>query len=257
MSDAVPSAAPGTAGLDWRKGALPGLRGPSRGFVVHALAALAALLALNWLVVTYAPLEIKMIGSSYLIFFYHLPAAISMGILYTAMMVFSVAYLRTRRPVWDRRARSAAEVGFLANMVLLVTGSTWAKAAWNVWWVWSDPRLMSAAVMSLIYLGYLMLQGAVEEPQRRRQISAVYGTLAFINLPVVHYSIQWFGQTSHPMKFDSMSTASIIDTKRFALFAFFLLYAVIYRWAYDRTTRTERVEDALQRIRRIEERSQT
>lgn len=251
MSAAMPAAA-----ADWRKGAIPGLAGPSRGFVAHVVVALLALLALNWLVVTYVPLEIKQIGSSYLIFFYHLPAAINMGLLYTALMVFSIAYLRTKRPVWDRRARTAAEVGFLANMVLLVTGSTWAKAAWNAWWVWNDPRLMSAAVMSLIYLGYLMLQGAVEEPQRRRQISAVYGILAFVNLPVVHYSIQWFGQTSHPMQFDAMSTESIVATKRFALAAFFLLYSALYRWGYDRKTRHERVEDALQRIRRIEERSQ-
>jgi len=219
--------------------------------------ALVALLVLNWLVVTHVPLEIKMIGSSYLIFFYHFPAALNMGLLYTAMMGFSVAYLATKRPVWDRRARAAAEVGFLANMVLLVTGSTWAKAAWNAWWVWSDPRLMSAAVMSLIYLGYLMLQGAVEEPQRRRQISAVYGILAFVNLPVVHYSIQWFGQTSHPMKFDSMSQSSIIQTRWYAVLAFLVLYSALYRWGYDRKTRAERLEDALQRIRRIEERSHT
>ncbi len=245
------------ARTDWTDGALPGLGpSPSKGFVIHALAALGALLVLNWMVVTSIPFAVAKIGSSYLIFFYHLPAAISMGLLYTALLVFSIAYLRTKRAVWDRRARAAAGVGFAANMVLLVTGSTWAKAAWNAWWVWTDPRLMSAAVMSLIYVGYLMLQGAVEEPQRRRQISAVYGILAFVNLPVVHYSIQWFGQTQHPMQFDALSDASVVSTKYFAEFAFFLLYAALFRWSFDRLTRTERLEDALQRVRRVEERTQ-
>ena len=244
------------AATDWEEGALPGCGGsPSRGFVLHAVLALAALLFLNVLVATYVPLEIKGIGSSYLIFFYHFPAALNVYLFYFGLLVFSVAYLRTKRPVWDRRARSAAEIGFLANMVLLVTGSTWAKAAWNAWWVWNDPRLMSAAVMSLIYLGYLMLQGAVEEPQRRRQISAVYGILAFVNIPVVYFSIQLFGQTSHPMKFDSMSAVEIVRTRWYAVFAFLLLYTALYRWGYDRKTRAERVEDALHRIRRIEERS--
>jgi heme exporter protein C len=251
MSDALPAAA-----LDWRKGAIPGLPGPSRGFIAHAVLALLSLLFLNWLVATYVPFEIKMIGDSYLIFFYHFPAALNVYLFYLMLLVFSVMYLKTKAPVWDRRARSAAEVGFLANMVLVLTGSTWAKAAWNAWWVWSDPRLMSAAVMSLIYLGYLMLQGAVEEPQRRRQISSVYGILAFVNIPVVYYSIQWFGQTSHPMKFDSMSADSIVQTRWYAVFAFLLLYAALYRWGYDRKTNAEHLEDALQRVRRIEERSQ-
>jgi len=241
---------------DWKKGAFPGLKGPARGFVVHAVLALVALLVLNVLVVTYVPFKIKVIGSSYLIFFYHFPAALNGALFYAALFGCSIAYLRTKKPVWDRRARAATGVGFLANMVLLVTGSTWAKAAWNAWWVWNDPRLMSAAVASLIFLGYLMLQGAVEEPARRRQISAVYGILAFVNVPVVHYSIQWFGQTSHPMKFDAMSADSIVHTRWYAVFAFLLLYTALYRWGYDRLTRAERVEDALNRIRRIEERTQ-
>ena len=240
---------------DWNKGAIPGLKGPSRGFVAHVLLALIALFGLNWLVVTYVPFEIKMIGSSYLIFFYHFPGAINGALFYLGLFAFSIAYLRTKKPVWDRRARAAAGVGFLANMVLVSTGSTWAKAAWNAWWVWSDPRLMSAAVASLIFLGYLMLQGAVEEPARRRQISAVYGILAFVNIPVVHFSIQWFGQTSHPMKFDAMSAESIVHTRWYAVVAFLLLYLALYRWGYDRMTRNERVEDALNRIRRIEERT--
>jgi heme exporter protein C len=240
---------------DWKKGSLPGLRSPSGAFVPHVLLALVALLGLNWLIVTHVPLQIKGIGSSYLIFFYHFPAALNVYVFYLLVLVFGVMYLRTKAPVWDRRARSAAEVGFLANMVLVTTGSTWAKAAWNAWWVWSDPRLMSAAVMSLIYLGYLMLQSAVEEPERRRQLSAVYGILAFVNIPIVYASIKWFGQTSHPQKFDSMSEPEIVFTRWYAVGAFALLYAAFYRWGYDRHTRAERMEEDFNRIRRIEERT--
>ncbi len=241
---------------DWSQGAIPFERpAPSRFFVAHAALALGALLWLNWTIVHDVPLAIKGIGSSYLIFFYHFPSALNMGVAYTALMAFSVAYLRTKRPVWDRRARAAAEVGFLANAVLLLTGSTWAKAAWNAWWVWNDPRLMSAAVMSLVYVGYLMLESAIEEPQRRRQISAVYGILAFVNLPVVYYSIQWFGVASHPMKMDGMSDPAIKSAKWLSVLLFVPFYLLLYRWSYDRRTRAEHVEDVLQRVRRLEEKA--
>jgi len=242
-------------GDDWRAGATPGLLGPSRGFAVHVALALAALLYLNWRIAVDVPFSIKAIGDSYLIFFYHFPAALNVYAFYLGGLIFSIKYLRTGAPVWDRRARSAIAVGFLANMVLVTTGSTWAKAAWNAWWVWSDPRLMTAAVMSLTYLGYLMLQGAVEEPARRRQISAVYGILAFVNLPVVYFSIKWFGETSHPLKFESMSDGVIVFTRWWGVLAFLLLYTAFYRWGYDRLTRAERAEDAFHRIRRIEERT--
>ncbi len=247
-----------TTGVDRTSGALPRLGGsPARGFGVHAVLALAALLFLNWLVVTEVPLAIKGIGSSYLIFFYHFPAAINVFVFYGALMGASVLYLKTKDPIWDRRARAAAEVGILCNAVLLVTGSTWAKAAWNAWWVWNDPRLMSAAVMTLIYIGYLMLHGAIEEPARRRQVAGVYGSLAFLNIPMVHYSIKLFGQASHPMKFDALSDASVVATRWYGVAAFFVFYLLIYRWTFDRKSRADRLEDSLGRIRRIEERGAT
>lgn len=239
-------------------GALPRGAFPSRGFTAHAIIALILIIVLNVMLVRYVPLEIKFLGSSYLIFFYHFPSALNVFVFYGALMAASALYLKTRNPVWDRRARAAAEVGVLANVVLLVTGSTWARAAWNSWWVWDDPRLMSAAVMSLIYVGYLMLQGAIEEPENRRRTSAVYGILAFVNVPVVHFSIKWFGQTSHPMKFDEFgSDPSIVTTRWYGVIVFLVFYLLLYRWSFDRLSLAERVENALGRVRGIEERRAT
>ena len=227
---------------------------PSRGFVVHAVLALAALLALNVLVATWVPFAVQGIGHSYLVFFYHFPAALSVFALYGGAAFASAAYLKTRRPVWDVRARSAAAVGVLANAVLLVTGSTWAKAAWNQWWVWDDPRLMSAAVMSLAWVGYLFVQNALEEPERRRVVSAVYGLIAFVNVPIVHFAIKWFGATNHPMKFqDGESDFEIAFTRWYGVAAFAVFYLLLYRLAFDRAAIAERTEATLARVRRIEE----
>jgi heme exporter protein C len=242
-----------TSEADGAKGAFPLFRGSVAGFVVHALLTLAALAALNWLVVRHVPYAIRVIGNSYLIFFYHFPAAINVFVFYGGVLAASCAYLATKDPVWDRRARVACEVGVLANAVLLMTGSTWARAAWGVWWRWEDPRLMSAAVMSLVYLGYLVLQHGMEDDARRRTYAAVYGILAFINIPIVHYSIRWFGEKSHPMEFSQLSDVEIVRTRWFGVLAFLLFYLLLYRWKYEREALRERAEGALQRLRELEE----
>ncbi len=238
-----------------RHGAFPWSAGPAgRGcFVFHAALALAALAALNVLIVYYVPFSIRGIGDSYLIFFYHFPAAINVFFFYAVGCTASALYLATRADAWDRRARVATEVGVLCNAVLLVTGSTWAKAAWDHWWVWNDPRLLSAAVMSLTYLGYLSLQYGLEDPVKRRTYAAVYGIMAFLNVPIVHYSIRWFGETRHPLKFDRLSDAEIVITRWYGVLAFFVFYLFLYRWKYDREFVRERADAALDKLRLLEE----
>ena len=99
MTTSAPSLAP--------PGAFPWIgdaRG--RGFLLHAVVALLALLYLNWLIVTEVPFAIQKIGSSYLIFFYHFPSALSTFVFYMGVMVAGVCYLATKNPVWDRRAQA-------------------------------------------------------------------------------------------------------------------------------------------------------
>lgn len=243
-----------TTGSPRAKGAFPLLgKGSAAGFVLHAALAFAALATLNWLVVHHVPFAIQVIGNSYLIFFYHFPAAINVFVFYGWVLAASILYLKTKDPVWDTRARVAAEVGVLANAILLMTGATWAKAAWGVWWRWEDPRLMSAAVMSLVYIGYLVLQHGMEDDARRRPFAAVYGILAFINIPIVHYSIRWFGEKSHPMEFSQLSDAEIIRVRWFGVAAFFLFYLLLYRWKFERDDVRERTEASLASVRGLEE----
>ena len=91
------------------EGAFPFFGGfPARGFTAHAVLALLMLLALNYMAATYVPFWIKGIGASYLIFFYHFPAAINVFVFYGAVAGASALYLKTRNPIWDVRARAAA-----------------------------------------------------------------------------------------------------------------------------------------------------
>lgn len=224
------------------------------GFGALVVLALGTLLFLNYRIATSVPLEQAGLGSSYLIFFYHFPSAFLCAIFFAGVFVASIAYLLTVQPRWDLHARLCAEIGVLACTVALVTGSTWASMAWNTWWDFGDRRLMFAAVMWLTYVGYLVLQTQVEAGDRRRRMAAVFGILAFVNVPLVKYAIRWFGEGSHPMEIQDDNPGSPINTWRwFGVLAFGLLYLAIYWWKWERMEVARQLDGVLNSTRRLEE----
>jgi heme exporter protein C len=109
----------------------------------------------------------------------------------------SLLYLwpRTRSMFWDRLAASAVEVGVVFNVLTLVTGSIWGRPTWGVWWTW-DARLTSTAVLVVLFLGYLALRRVPAEPEVRARRCAVAALIAFVDVPLVHFSVVWW-QTLH------------------------------------------------------------
>jgi heme exporter protein C len=107
-----------------------------------------------------------------------------------------VMFLITRNFKYDAMAVSVTEVGLAFLAANLITGSIWGRVAWGIWWTW-DARLTSALVCWLLYAGYLMLRHAVEEPTQRATFSAVFSIFAFIDVPIVIFSIKWW-RTQHP-----------------------------------------------------------
>ena len=130
------------------------------------------------------------------IFYVHVPAAwvayLSFGVVFLA----SIAYLRTSKNVWDLVAGAAAEIGVLFTTLVLITGPIWARPVWGTWWQW-DARLTSALVMWLTYVGYLFMRNLALEPARAARPAAVLGIAGFVNVPIVHFSVQWW-RTLHP-----------------------------------------------------------
>ena len=243
------SAAPGPAAAPQ---ALPFLGSSRTSFTVHAALALALLATLNWMIAAHAPESVKQIGSSYLIVYYHVPSAILSYLAYFGVFLCGIFHLVTNAPEWDRRARASAAIGLLATGVVVVTGAVWGKAAWNVWWRFDDPRLTTSAVLFLIYLAYIVLARGIEDETKRSRTCAIYGIAAFLAVPLVHFSIQWFGQGSHPPKV-AMAEPGIRDTLNMGIFAFLALYSLLYRWKFDLDSVRERADAALQRIRRLED----
>lgn len=149
--------------------------------------ALLFVFACDW-VVRRTPAEATM-GDAQKIFYLHLPVAINTFLACFISFIASGVYLFQRRRVWDDLAAAAARVAVLLCTVVLVTGMVWGKSAWGAWWTWS-PRLTFSLVLWLLYVVYLIIRPSIESAQRRALISAVYGVVAFLDVPLVYLSVR-------------------------------------------------------------------
>jgi len=164
------------------------------------------------------------------IMYVHVPT-VSMAYLgFFLALVGSITYLWKRDLAWDRLAASSAELGVLFTALTLAAGSIWAKPIWGVWWTW-DPRLTTTAILFVIYAGYLMLRALQTDPLARAKQSAVIGIVGFLDIPIVHLSVQWwrslhqgptFGLTD-PTLDDRMEVALLVNMLACLLLFLFLL----------------------------------
>lgn len=121
------------------------------------------------------------------VFYIHLPLAINTFVACLVVFVAGVGYLAQRKVWWDDLAAAAASVAVLLCTLVLVTGMIWARGAWGVWWTWS-PRLTFSFMLWLLYVVYLLVRASIEGAQRRAVVSAVYGVVAFLDVPLVYLS---------------------------------------------------------------------
>lgn len=135
-------------------------------------------------------------GAIFKIIFFHVPVAITAMTASAVALVASVLFLVTKNFFFDALAVSVTEVGLAFLAANLVTGSIWARVIWGIWWTW-DARLTSALVCWILYASYLMLRRAIEDPTQRATFAAVFSIFAFIDVPIVIFSIKWW-RTQHP-----------------------------------------------------------
>lgn len=140
------------------------------------------------LVLAYTPVEATM-GPVQKLFYLHMPSAISTFLASLLCFVGSIGYLIQRQSKWDDLAAAGAKVSVLFCTIVLATGMIWGHAAWGHWWTWS-PRLTFSLVLWLLYVVYLMVRSSIESGQRRAIISAVYGVIAFLDVPLVYLSVR-------------------------------------------------------------------
>ena len=167
-----------------------------RDKILYILGAAAiALLIRDIYVIARLPQEAAQ-GAIFKIIFFHVPMAIT-AMLGAAVALFASAmFLITKNFKFDALAVAVTEVGLAFLAGNLITGSIWGRIIWGIWWTW-DARLTSALVCWLLYAGYLMLRRAIEEPTQRATFAAVFSIFAFIDVPIVIFSIKWW-RTQHP-----------------------------------------------------------
>lgn len=146
--------------------------------------------------------------------------------------VASALYLwqRTRSVVMDRVAHCAMEVSVVFIALTLVTGSIWGRPTWGVWWVW-DARLTSTAILGVLALGYLALRRANDDPALRARRSAVFAILSAINVPIIHFSVQWW-RTLHQgaTVFTSSRTLLVHGSMAWTLLVSFVGFTLLFFW---------------------------
>jgi heme exporter protein C len=158
-----------------------------------ALVAMAVALALGLVV---APAE-AIQGQAQRLMYVHVPAAWTAFAAFALVLVASVAVLMRRHPRWDARAQAAAELGVGMTALAIVEGSIWGHTAWGVWWTW-DARLVTTAVLLLLYLGYLGVRGLPGDRVHVSRRAAVVGVVGFVQVPVVHFSVLWWRTLHQP-----------------------------------------------------------
>jgi heme exporter protein C len=130
----------------------------------------------------YAPLAEGFIGESSRILFFHVPMAWASFVAFVTAGVLSIRYLKGRRMEHDRAAAAAVEVGLLFCLLATVTGAMWARVMWGAYWNW-DPRQASITIVLVFYAAYLVLRSAVEDPEARARLGAVYAVLGLVVAP--------------------------------------------------------------------------
>jgi heme exporter protein C len=213
-----------------------------------ALATGAALVATMYGAFLYAPTESTM-GDIQRIFYVHVPSAWTAFAAFFVVFVCSVAYLRTKNLQWDRVALACAEIGTIFCTAVLITGPIWAKPVWGIWWTW-DARLTSTLILWLMYLSYLLLRDFLEEPQRRATLAAVFGIFAFVDVPIVYFSIRLW-RTQHPQPVLMGGEDSGLDPMMFqVLMLSWVAFSILFVFLAVLRVRLEKSRDEVQQLRR-------
>ena len=195
------------------------------GQVITVLA-LAALAGVYWLALVGTPVE-RFQGPAQKIYYIHVPAAVLTLAAFFITGLLSIGYLWLKDVRLDRAAESSAEVGVAFGVAMLISGPLWGKPVWGAWWQW-DARLTSTLFTFLLFVGYLIMRGAIEELDQRARFSAVLGILGLALVPFIHLTVYMF-PTLHPqpiiLKPSAPSLpAEMLRTILLSLGVFVLLY---------------------------------
>jgi heme exporter protein C len=209
---------------------------PLAGTIARWSAIGAALLAVAGLYVGFfvAPTDAQQ-GEAYRIIFIHVPAAWMSMFLYVVMACWAAIGLAFNTRLSSMMASAIAPTGALFTFLALWTGALWGRPTWGAYWVW-DARLTSELILLFLYLGFMALQAAIDEPRRADRAGAVLAIVGVVNVPIIYYSVQWWNTLHQGASVSLTRAPSMASTMLTGM----LLMALAF-WLYSIATSLARV----------------
>lgn len=193
---------------------------------------------MTWVIVAafVYPAPQQIIGDASRIFYFHVPQAWVAVLAFLISMITSIRYLKNGDIIDDDRSRAAAALGLIFCLLATITGSIFAKVTWQSFWNW-DPRETSIFILLLIYGAYFALRSAVEDPEKRGRLAAVYAIFAFLAVPFLVFVIPRVMPSLHPS--DSIVNESgkitMSGTTAMVFFPALAAFTMLFVWMYKLT----------------------
>jgi heme exporter protein C len=222
---------------------------PATTWVVRGLGAAAALslAATLWLGLWVTPPDQTQHDLVRLVYVHPPIAWVALYLAFGVAAASSVFWLwpRTRSRFWDRLAVSAVEVGAVFTALTLITGSIWGRPTWGVWWAW-DARLTSTALLLVLLLGYLAVRRVPADPDARARRSAVVALVAVVDVPIVHFSVNWW-RTLHQdaTVLNANLSPTIHGSMAWTLLLGFVAFTLLFAWMLVLRYRVEVLSELL------------
>lgn len=213
----------------------------TRTQIVGMLSAIFLFVAI-YFVFSFAEIEMSMLEVQK-IFYFHISSAFTLFLAFGVTFVSSILYLIKRRDKHDTIALVSTEIGIVFGVVVFTTGPIWARFAWNTWWNW-EPRLTSALILWLTYIGYLILRSALAD-EKKRVYSAVLGIIGFLNVPIVYFSVELWQGGLHP---DTSTKMNLPPTMQIAWLISWLALTLLYLFLLMFRYRVEQMKLELETI---------
>jgi len=166
-------------------------------------------------------------GEAYRIIFVHVPAAWMSLFLYVVMAGWAGLGLGLNARPSFMMAQAVAPTGAMFTFLALLTGALWGKPTWGTWWVW-DARLTSELILLFQYLGFILLQAAIDDRRRADRASAVLALVGVVNVPIIYFSVRWWhtlhqgasvSMTASPKMAATMVTAMLLMAVGFWMYS--------------------------------------
>jgi len=179
-------------------------------------------------------------GDAARLIYVHVPVAIVMNLAFAVTAAGSVMWLWKKSRWWDTAAAAAAEVGVVFTGLTLLTGMIWGRPTWGVYWTW-DARLTSSLLLFLMYVGYLVVRRLPADMEVRNRRAAFVALLAFIDVPIVYFSVEWW-RSLHQTATLSLNT-TISGTMLFTLCVSIVVFITCFLWLLVHRFRVAWLED--------------